>query len=432
MLSSFTIRNFKSYEEATLKLGPLTVLVGANASGKSNAVEALRFLSWFAQGNKLGSIRYALQESAQAIRGTVNDLGHGGRRRFSLSCVTTDPQWNRYSVTLERQNDDDLHITDERITGPFQVVPLFEVVVSQQTGGDIRVAYNNFARGGRKPQVTCTDQMAVLLQLQSSARFGPRQKKAQRVIPDVTKRYQGWLSSIVFLDPQPSTMRTYSFKTERTLSGHGANLSGVLFNLCQNAHTEGEVLHFIKALPEQDITNIGFIETPRNEAMVKLTETFGGKQTEYDAALLSDGTLRVLGIAAAVLSAPEGSIVVIEEIDNGVHPSRAELMLDRLSTVAHERNLRVLISSHNPALLDALPDDAVPDVVFCYRDPKSGASCLQRLADLPDYPELIAQGAVGHLLTQGILDRVVKLRRGPEERRRRAHAWLEAIRKQAG
>lgn len=432
MLSSFTIRNFKSYEQATLNLGPLTVLVGANASGKSNAVEALRFLSWLAQGNKLGSIRYALQDDAQAIRATVNDLGHGGHRKFSLSCVTTEPKWNCYSVTLERQNDDDLHIADEWLTGPSQVVPLFEVVGSQGTGGDIRVAYNNFAPGGRKPQVTCIDQMAVLLQLQSSARFGQRQKKAQRVIPDVTTRYQGWLSNIVFLDPQPSRMRSYSSKTERTLSGHGANLSGVLFNLCQEPHAEVEVLHFIKALPEQDIAKIDFIETPRNEAMVKLTETFGAARTEYDAALLSDGTLRVLGIAAAVLSAPEGSIVVIEEIDNGVHPSRAEQMLDRLSSIARERNLRVLISSHNPALLDALPDEAVPNVVFCYRDPTTGASCLQRLVDLPDYPELIAQGAVGHLLTQGILDRVVKLRRGPEERRRRAHAWLETIKTQAG
>ena len=40
MLSSFTIEGFKSYKEpATLKLGPLTVLIGANASGKSNAIE---------------------------------------------------------------------------------------------------------------------------------------------------------------------------------------------------------------------------------------------------------------------------------------------------------------------------------------------------------------------------------------------------------
>lgn len=59
MLSSFTIENFKSYREATLKLAPLTVLIGANASGKSNAIEALRLLSWIAAGNRLGALRYA-------------------------------------------------------------------------------------------------------------------------------------------------------------------------------------------------------------------------------------------------------------------------------------------------------------------------------------------------------------------------------------
>ena len=227
-------------------------------------------------------------------------------------------------------------------------------------------------------------------------------------------------------------MRDYSFKTERTLSGNGANLSGVLYNLCREKSTEREVLQFIKALPEQDIRNIDFIETPRSEAMVKLTETFGGRKTEYDATLLSDGTLRVLAIAAAVLSAPEGSIVVIEEIDNGVHPSRAEQILSRLSRIAEERDLRVLISSHNPALLDALPDDAVPNVVFCYRGPRTGTSRLVRLADIPDYPELIAQGAVGHLVTRGLLDRFVKLHPGSEERRRRARSWLKELEAQAG
>ena len=423
---------FKSYRRATLKVAPLTVLIGANASGKSNAVEALRLLSWLAQGNKLGSIRYAVQEGDQTIRGTVKDLGHRNRRTFALSCVTTHPEWNHYSITLKRLEDDELHITEERLSGSDERVPLFEIVASQETGGDVRVAYNNFARGGRKPQVTCIDQMAVLVQLQSSARFEHGQKTAQRVIPEVTTRYEGWLSNIVFLDPQPSTMRDYSFKTERTLSGNGANLSGVLYNLCREKSTEREVLQFIKALPEQDIRNIDFIETPRSEAMVKLTETFGGRKTEYDATLLSDGTLRVLAIAAAVLSAPEGSIVVIEEIDNGVHPSRAEQILSRLSRIAEERDLRVLISSHNPALLDALPDDAVPNVVFCYRGPRTGTSRLVRLADIPDYPELIAQGAVGHLVTRGLLDRFVKLHPGSEERRRRARSWLKELEAQAG
>ena len=75
MLSSFSITNFKSYRHATLKLAPLTVLIGANAAGKSNVVEGLRLLSWIAAGNRLASIRNALREKEHAIRGNVSDLG---------------------------------------------------------------------------------------------------------------------------------------------------------------------------------------------------------------------------------------------------------------------------------------------------------------------------------------------------------------------
>lgn len=197
------------------------------------------------------------------------------------------------------------------------------------------VAYNNFARGGKKPQIRCSDQTAVLCQLMSSARFFGGHKKAQKEIPSTTHR-------------------------------------------------------------------------------------------------LSDGTLRILAIASAILSAPEGALVVVEEIDNGVHPSRARQLLDRVSRIAKEHELRVLISSHNPALLDALPDDAAPHVVFCYRNPEDGASRLVRLNDLPDYPELVAQGPVGHLMTQGIIERFVKEHPGSEERKRRAHDWLNALRRQTG
>ena len=427
MLSSFTIEDFKSYRKATLELAPLTVLIGANASGKSNAIEALRLLSWIAQGNKLGTIRYMVQEEDRAIRGTVGDLGFRNRRKFTLSCRTNHERWDEYSITLERQDDDELHVVDERTTGRGERAPLFETKIVQDGGGDIRVAYNNFARGGRKPQISCSDQMAVLVQLHSAARFESGHKTSQKVIPEVAQQYQDWLSSIVFLDPQPRSMREYAFKIERKLTGNGANLSGVLYNLCKKGGTRSQLLRFIKALPEQDIANIGFIETPRGEVMVKLAETFGNKTTEYDAPLLSDGTLRVLAVAAGVLSAPEGSLVVIEEIDNGVHPSRAHELVNRLSETAKRRKLRVLISSHNPALLDALPDDAVPNVVFCYRDSKAGSSRLKRLVDIPDYPELIAQGEVGHLMTRGIIERFAKTHLDPEHRRQQAHAWLTEL-----
>ena len=293
------------------------------------------------------------------------------------------------------------------------------------------VAYNNFARGGKKPQIMCSDQVAVLCQLMSSARFVGGHRKAQREIPAVTLRFHRTLSDITLLDPRPSLMREYSFKSEQTLTEGGGNLSGVLYNLCQKDEIKTELLGFIRALPEQDIKEIDFIETPRGEVMVKLAETFGGGSSEYDATLLSDGTLRVLGIAAAILSAP-GQLVVVEEIDNGVHPSRAAQLLTLMSRLAKERNLRILISSHNPALLDALPDDAIPNVVFSYRDPSDGSSRLVRLVDLENYPELIAQGSVGHLMTHRIIERFVKEAPDPEQRKRRAHIWLDELRHQVG
>jgi hypothetical protein len=161
--------------------------------------------------------------------------------------------------------------------------------------------------------------------------------------------------------------------------------------------------------------------------MLQLVETFGGVPKPYDAPLLSDGTLRVLAIAAAMLSAAEGSLVVIEEIDNGVHPSRARHLLDRINTIAQRRQLRVLLSTHNPALLDALPPSALNDVVFCYRDPQSGLSRLVRLAEVPDVPELLVQGTLGHLMTSGALDRFVKHHPGPQARKAQAMAWLQEL-----
>jgi len=134
-------------------------------------------------------------------------------------------------------------------------------------------------------------------------------------------------------------------------------------------------------------------------------------------------------MAAALLSAPEYATVIMEEIDNGIHPSRAGTLLKNVQMIAEARNLAVLITSHNPALLDALPASAIPDVVFCYRDPKEGDSRLVRLEDLPNYPDLVARGPLGRLVTQGVLDRMVKSAESPEERQKSGLQYLAELKK---
>lgn len=446
MLDAITLENFKSYRKARLPLAPLTVLIGANASGKSNAIEGMRLLSLLAHGQRLANIQLVVQNGEHLVRGTMTSLPYGQGNEFGLGAEATDAPWRTLAMRLVRRQDG-LHIVSETLSQPGEGEPLYELDhPSHERDTNVQVAYNNYARGGKKSHVTCTDQAAIFTQLDSPATFAASHKASRERIPAAVNQLRKSLAAMQFLDPAPARMRDYAFPPDRTLQGDGRNLSAVLYNLwgadrdkvIEEQRGEQEpfrqqrqaILDFIQSLPEQNIAGLSFLEEPRGGVMLTLHETFGDQHRAYDASLLSDGTLRVLSIAAAMLSAEEGSLVVIEEIDNGVHPSRARHLLNNIREIAQRRNLRVLLSTHNPALLDALPDAALPDTLFCYRDPTQGDSRIIRLQDIPDYPELIAQDSLGGLATSGVLERFVK-QPPAGERKERALAWLETLKQGA-
>ena len=422
MLESFTIKNFKSYADATLKLSPLTVLVGANASGKSNALEAIRFLSWLAQGQKLSSLQYKINQDEQVVRGHIRDLFRHNELGFTLG-FTYELGLN-LSISFDFRLDE-LHITHESAYVGSKYI-YHTIKPTDGIATDITVEYQDFFQEG-KNTIICTDQQAIFTQLGNAARFADAHTEAQKKIPSFSKALESYLANILFLDPLPNKMRDYSFLSDKKLRGDGSNLSAVLYHLWNDIKNQKNILSFIQSLPEQNIKTIDFLKGPRGEVMLQLVETFGNTERKIDASLLSDGTLRVLAIASALLSAPEENMVIIEEIDNGVHPNRAKKLLESINNIAHAKSLKILISSHNPALLDALPIEAIPHAVFCYRDKKDGFSKLVRLEDVPDYPELIAQGSLGDLVTQGVLDKFVKNFEGRDVKKKKALEWLEAV-----
>ena len=276
-----------------------------------------------------------------------------------------------------------------------------------------------------RPTLACSNRQAVFTQLDIPSRF--QGEEAQRVIPAAATAFREALRNIIFLDLNPKAMVGYSFITDHNLQPDGRNLSSVLYDICITQGRKAEVLQFVGELPEQAIADIDFLVGPRQEVMVQLVETFGQQSLKREAPLLSDGTLRVLAVAAALLSAPTGGLVVVEEIDNGVHPNRARQLLENILAASKARSLRVLLTSHNPALLDALPRESVPNVVCCYRDPVQGDSRLLRLSELTDYPELVASGPLGQLMTQGLLDRYLKNQRTPAEKTAQAQEWLRQL-----
>lgn len=429
---SITIKNFKSYKEATLPLAPLTLLIGANASGKSNAIEAFRFLSWVAGGERLSTLKNRVNDSDKIIRGNVSDLPFRETEQFVLSFSADSSNYE--SIFNIRFNEiyfgfEIIETENENFIFTFDDVADNGIYVSQES------LSNNFAIDENKTifSIKNSDYSDVFNLSKELLSFFLKENgspyKIEKIYNDIN-----FLKSLIlnayFFDFVPSQMR-YESLSEKDLRSNGQNLAGVLHYLCEKerhaSDNKTKLLNLIKSLPEQNIIDIKFYVDHRERVEFALIENFGNTPKEFPMDLLSDGTLKVLAIATALLSVSTGSTLVIEEIDNSIHPSRAHDILSLMRQYAEERGLKLLLSTHNPALMDAIPDEALADVVFCYRDPQQGDSRLVRLGDLDDYVGLVVQGSLGDLVTRGIVERFVKHPKTKEEKKKQALDWLKQM-----
>lgn len=421
VLSEFRLAGWKSFRQASLPLRPLTLLIGANASGKSNLLEGIRFLSLLAKkGRNLDEVWRETHDGQIAIRGErpealfFRDLGE-----LELGCECAGlPDLReiialQMKLRLQEQAEERLFVSAEELfNGSGQLYKLTTDASTDSTLLPSKLVEKNGNGFLDQPYPRVLYPLFARQQDPVESSDGSREWRNQ------APRLSEALKRVQFLDLSPSVMRGASFPADDRLREDGRNVSAVLFNLCKRPENKADVLAFIRSLPEQRITDISFPLGARRDVVLALTESFGGTARTYDATQLSDGTLRALAIVAALLSVKPGTLLVIEEIDNGLHPSRAKHLMSEIDRLARKRSLRVLSTTHNPALVDALPLSAVPDIVLCYRDPKDGDSRLVALEQLPDYPALVGHQSVGQLMTSGKLEKAIHAIGEPEETRR--------------
>lgn len=395
MIQQVHIENFKSLRDVAIPLADLTLLVGANAAGKSNIVEALQLLTWLAAGRRLSELAHALRDESLAIRGLPDNLVRFGERELRFAVSTTEAGELRRWWVKVATDAGHWRFVDEGLSGVFEVLGGADAKSSER--------FVTIGSGDGAPA------LPVALDIDRLAMDQLAPRGDQRVADEawrINTKLQHELRGFQHLDIEPSLMRGYVATSDnRDVARDGSNVSAVLHRLIQDAGMRASLLRFVQHLPEQDIVDFEVVQTPRDEVMLALCEQFGGTRRSVDASLLSDGTLRVLAVAVALHSAPRGSLLMVEELDNGVHPSRAGALLRDIARVAKERGVRVLISSHNPALQDELPPEHLADVLACYRDRDDGSTCVARLGDLPRFAELAARGPLGELVTERTLDR---------------------------
>lgn len=87
MIKSFIFENFKSFDKAKLELENLTILIGSNAAGKTNAIEGIKILSEIATGRDFSVILDGSKNIDSDIRGGSKGCCKLNTNFFKLGCI---------------------------------------------------------------------------------------------------------------------------------------------------------------------------------------------------------------------------------------------------------------------------------------------------------------------------------------------------------
>jgi predicted ATPase len=128
----------------------------------------------------------------------------------------------------------------------------------------------------------------------------------------------------------------------------------------------------------------------------------GGKR--ISARSVSDGTLHFLGTLLALRAAKSGSIILIEEIEAGLHPTRIRLLVEYLEAVTRERQIQVIATTHSPVVLQWLSDESLRNAIVFGRTPEHEGTIMRRLGDLPHFNEVVERAGIEEMFTTGWLE----------------------------
>ncbi len=395
------LTSFKSFSGAVLPLDELTLVVGRNGRGKSNALDGLWALSRLASGE---DVRDALDGGREgpAVRGGAAGCAPFGESTFELGCtVRTGDQRVSLDVTVQVQPE--VQIVAERLVAGDRV--LLATDPPSADSGDIAAAWDDGRESAGPPRLAF--RATRLLSTQVLARV-PATSAGQRVHLAAAQVLTA-LRTVFVLDPVPHEMRTYVPRRDILLRRTASNLSAAVASLLEDPSTAERLSSALSLLNEQDVVDVTIRGSELYDVMLTLVERFAGQDHPVPARVMSDGSLRFLAILVALLQSPtidtapaplasEDAVgqttLVIEELENGLHASQAQLLVALIREEVHRRRVRALATAHSPALLDALTGDEHGSLVVCQRD-RDGRSTLRRLVDLPNYVDIVAAGTLG-------------------------------------
>lgn len=447
-LASLRLTSFKTFHDENLELLPVTVLIGRNGAGKSNALDGLEVLARLAGGDDLVDALDGRRREGGAVRGGSAGCPPHGQDTFTVGCdvelvnpdVFADVARYRYSVTVAVRPE--FQILEESLHGPVQALksgkwthgPIFASKANSSEGTGIAVAIHTGKRGGNETK-NFRDGRVVLAQIPLAV---PGANRAQRSVLLGVDAVLTALRGVFHLDPIPHLMRSFTPARDNDMKRTGENVSAVLrrLELVDRGAFE-RITEAVSQISDGLMSKIAFAHSDLGDVMLALVERdYGGVPQQTPAREASDGLLRFLAIATALLSPKDdldvdastamiaaadgeqsrnvGVLIVIEELENGLHSSQARRVLDLVRESAADPGASVLVTTHSPAILDAAEGGLSDAVTVCHRDPATGHSVLTPLMDVPGYTRAVTETSLGKAITLGRIGGPVAVSSDPD------------------
>ncbi len=338
------VKNFRSLHDVEWRPQNLNVLIGPNASGKSNLLAMLELLSISAQG-RLGE--YVQRQGGMDVLswdGTQDDI------EFALDVVprpgenTDAKEGTRYRFALARMGRSGASCVKEERVALLSSDGECESGDLEEKESTVELAPTS------APEASFPSEETALSSPRSKFELGAVGLAPYYLRDDMS----GWGIYRNFDTSQVAPVRQATItRFEKQVSWNGDNLVSVLHTLyTEDRDFRDTVNDYMHVAFGEDFEELVF--RPAADQRVQLALRWRGLDRIRSAADLSDGTLRFLYLLA-ILEAPEvPSLIAIEEPDVGLHPSMLGAVAE-IAAAASERT-QVVLTTHSTDFLDAFDD----------------------------------------------------------------------------
>ena len=419
MLKRIHIKGYKSLHDVEVELTPLTVLFGPNATGKSNFLEALQLLAKLATSRTLGQAfdpphRGKPLESFSFGEQGLRELREQDRVSFSIEadlCLSDDTvtKVNQQLCDMQQHsaNGSQANAAGKTSAKVRERNLRYRIEVEMQPGqGLLSVADEYLAalttKGepakNRKPFIEHQqDKLCVRMEGQarptrydlhldhsilSKSHYPPHYPH----LAAARHELESWL--FYYLEPRECMRAPSPAREVQHIGSRGEDLPAYLNTMKAKKPKQFMILEqaihmFIPEVTEMDVAVDEF-----GDAVLQLIESDVAMSTR----VLSEGTLRMLGLIALAGVTEPPALIGLEEPENSVHPRRIQLIAKLLKTQTNFRPSQYVVVTHSSVLLDLLDRQCIKVVRkskgHTLIDPLNAWGPLYKWPDISKAPKL--------------------------------------------